>query len=65
MEIRQDGTPCPDYVQKILGSPGALRARAEVRRTIAEQDRAWGDTLAEHRNRAAAQEYERRAAEGG
>ena len=65
MELMQDGTPCPDFVQQILSSPASLRARAEVRRAIAEQDRAQGDTLAEHRNRQAAQEYERRAAQGG
>lgn len=64
MEIMQDGTPCPEYVQKILGNPASFRARAEVRRAIAAQDRAWGDTLAEWRNLQIAQEYDRAAQRG-
>jgi hypothetical protein len=49
-----------------MNTPGALRARAEVRRVIAGQDMTWGDTWATHRNLAEAQRLEEaaRAAEG-
>ena len=64
-EVMHDGRPCPDYIQRIMNSPQVLRARADVRRQIADQDRQWGDTLAEWRNRQVAQEYDRRATQGG
>lgn len=66
MELMQDGNPCPDFIQRMMSQPGVLRARAAIRRAIADQDRAWGDTLAEHRNRAEAQRLEEaaRAAQG-
>lgn len=65
IEIMHDGRPCPDYIQRMLNTPLALRARAEIRRQVADQDRQWGDTLAEWRNRAVAQDLDRRAAQGG
>jgi hypothetical protein len=58
MELRHNGQPCPEFIQRMMSRPGVLRARAAVRRSIAEQDRAWGDTLAEHRNLAEAQRLE-------
>ena len=65
MEKMHDGRPCPDYIQQILGSPGALRARAEIRKEIALQDRQWGDTLAEWRNLHAAADLKARAETSG
>lgn len=58
MEFMHNGQPCPEFIQRILNTPGSLRARAAIRRTIAGQDRAEGDTLAEHRNLAEAQRLE-------
>jgi len=66
VELMHDGQPCPEYLQKMMNLPGVLRARAEVRRWIADQDRAWGDTHAVWRNVQVAEEYEARArAQGG
>ena len=66
METMHDGRPCPDYIQKMMNTPGALRARAEVRRWIAGQDSTWGDTHAVWRNVQVAEDYEARArAQGG
>jgi hypothetical protein len=62
-ELMNNGQPCPDYVQKILSGPGALRARAAIRRQIADQDQAWGDTLAAWRNLQIAETLEARARE--
>lgn len=61
MEIMHDGQPCPEFIQRMMSKPGVLRARATVRRSIAEQDRAWGDTWAEHRNLSEAQRLEEAA----
>jgi len=58
MELMNNGQPCPEFIQRLMTIPGVLRARAAVRRAIAEQDRSWGDTLAEHRNLAEAQRLE-------
>jgi hypothetical protein len=61
-----DGQPCPEYIQKMMNLPGVLRARAEIRRVIAGQDRTWGDTWATQRNIMIAEQYEARArAQGG
>ena len=62
-ELRVDGSPVPEAVATILTSPAALRARAIIRRAIAQQDLAHGDTWAYHRNTDMAQQYERRASE--
>ncbi len=59
-----NGTLPPPAVLAMLTSPATLRARAEIRRQIAQQDRALGDTLAEHRNRDVAHRMEARAARG-
>lgn len=61
MELMHDGQPCPEYIQKMMNTPGVLRARAEVRRWIAGQDRTWGDTWATHRNLGEAQRLEEAA----
>lgn len=61
MELMHDGQQCPDFIQRMMKTPGALRARAAIRRVIAKQDRAWGDTWAEHRNLAEAQRLEEAA----
>lgn len=63
MELMHDGKPCPEFIQKMMSLPGVLRARAAIRRVIAEQDRTWGDTWAEHRNLAEAQRLEEAAHE--
>jgi hypothetical protein len=54
-------------IQKIMSPPHVLRARAEIRRWIALQDKEWGDTLAVHRNIREAERLEEqaRATEGG
>lgn len=65
IETMHDGRPCPDYIQRLMGTSQALRARAEIRRQIAAQDHQWGDTYAEWRNWKVAQEYDARATQGG
>lgn len=40
----------PAYALEIMRRPSVLRARAAIRREIATQDAAVGDTLAAHRN---------------
>lgn len=44
------GQPCPDYIQAIMTSPAALRARAKIRVLMAAQDLEIGDTEAYERN---------------
>jgi hypothetical protein len=61
MELMHDGRPCPEFIQRLMTTPGALRARAEIRRSIAAQDITWGDTWATHRNLAEAQRLEEAA----
>jgi len=67
MERMVDGRPCCAMIQKIMSPPHVLRARAEIRRWIALQDKEWGDTLAVHRNIREAERLEEqaRATEGG
>ena len=48
-------------VLALLTTPGALRARAEIREAIAQQDHAIGDTLAAWRNEMVAQDMRARA----
>jgi hypothetical protein len=61
-----DGQSCPEFIQKMMNTPAVLRARAEIRRSIAAQDQSWGDTHAVWRNLQIAEEYEARArAQGG
>ena len=63
IELRIDGTPVPEPTASMLSQPAVLRARAAIRRAIAAQDIAWGDTWAFHRNTSVAQELEARAEE--
>lgn len=57
------GRPWQPRIQAIMMSPASLRARAAVRRMIAEQDRVWGDTWAFHTNSNEAQRLEGKARE--
>lgn len=44
------GRPWPPYLERLMESTGARRARAAIRLEIAPQDTRWGDTWAHHRN---------------
>jgi hypothetical protein len=57
------GRPWEPHIQKIMMNPASLRARAEIRRIIAEQDRVLGDTWAYNTNTAEAQRLEGKANE--
>jgi hypothetical protein len=57
-EFMCNGEPCHPFIQRIMNTPTALRARAEIRRAFAFQDRRDGDSVAYDRNMEAARKLD-------